>query len=247
MSEAVDSKLIQLSDVRLSFPHIAEPQKTQGENGERISFNAEFILNPNHPGWARFHQVVLEMAVAKWKEQAQNVINLCQQDRKKRCYGWGQEKVNQKTFKVYDGYEGMVFISAGKDKMPQIFDATGKQIDPNDTMALQREARRMYGGCRVNAAVRPWMQENKHGRAVRADFAAIQFLADDTPFGEGAVDASALFGATPAAQVAPAAGAPPPWAAPGAMPAPPFGAPPAAPAAQPWAPPTTPAQPSWLG
>jgi len=81
----------------------------------------------------------------------------------------------------------------------------------------------MYGGCRVNAAVKPWLQDNKHGRGVRCDLVAVQFARDDTPFGEGSVDASGLFGAV-------AAGAP--ASAPGfmaaqapAMPAAPFGAP----------------------
>jgi hypothetical protein len=53
----------------------------------------------------------------------------------------------------------------------------------------------MYGGCRVNAAIKPWLQDNKHGRGIRCDLIAVQFAADDTPFGEGATDASNLFGA----------------------------------------------------
>jgi hypothetical protein len=57
----------------------------------------------------------------------------------------------------------------------------------------------MYGGCRVNAAVKPWLQDNKHGRAIRCDLVAVQFAGDDKPFGEGAVDASNLFGAVAAA------------------------------------------------
>ena len=62
-------------------------------------------------------------------------------------------------------------------------------------MAFQQLARKMYGGCRVNAAVKPWLQENKHGRGIRCDLIAVQFASDDTAFGEGAVDASNLFGA----------------------------------------------------
>ena len=236
--------VVQLSNVRLSFPHIIEPQKTQTPKGERISYNAEFIMEPTHPGWKRFHEVVVELATAKWKEMAPGVIQFCNANRKNRCYGGGEEKIKQSTMKPYDGYPGMVFIGAGKDKMPQIFDAQGKQIDPNNTMALQQEARRMYGGCRVNAVIKPWMQENEHGRAIRADFVTIQFLADDKPFGEGAIDASAFFGATPAA-AAPDAAAAPSWAAP-SMPAPPFGGAPAVPATPNWAPPTAPAQPSWM-
>lgn len=247
MSEDNKNNLVRLSNVRLSFPHIAEPQKQKGDKGERISYNAEFVMTPNHPGWALFHQTVLKMATEKWKEMAPNVINFCNANRKNRCYGGGEEKVKQSTMKPYDGYPGNVFISAGKDRMPQIFDVAGKQIDPNDTMALQQEGRKMYGGCWVNAVVRPWMQDHKeHGRAIRCDFVAIQFLRDDTAFGEGAVDASDHFGAVEGASPA-AASAAPPWATPATMPAPPTWGAPAAPVAPPWATPTTPTTPSWMG
>jgi hypothetical protein len=229
------SELIFLSNVRLSFPHLAEPQRQQSENGERVSYNAEFIMLPTDPGWASFFKVVNEMAVAKWGTNAAAVLQMVQQDRKKRCYGGGEEKVNQKTFQPYDGYPGHVFITAGRNTMPQIIGADGQAIPPENTMACQAVARKMYGGCYVNAAVKPWLQENKHGRGVRCDLVAVQVFADGTPFGEGAVDASNLFGATPAA-AAPATPGAPAWAVPGAppaMPPVPFGAPPAAPAGLP--------------
>lgn len=213
------SELIFLSNVRLSFPHLAEPQRQQSENGERVSYNCEFILTPDNPGWAQFFKVVNEMALAKWGTNAAAVLQMVQQDRKKRCYGAGEEKVNQKTFQPYDGYPGHVFITAGRNTMPQIIDPQGQAVPPENTMACQAIARKMYGGCYVNAAIKPWLQENKHGRGVRCDLVAIQFFADGQPFGEGAVDASGLFGATPAA-AAPAAPAAPQWAVPGAPAAP---------------------------
>jgi len=104
--------------------------------------------------------------------------------------------------------------------------ADGTPIDPTNTMAYQQLARKMYGGCRVNAAVKPWLQENKHGRGIRCDLIAVQFAGDDTPFGEGAVDASNLFGAVAGASAAAPGFAPasvPGFAAPAApMPAAPF-------------------------
>ena len=241
------SQIVYLSNVRLSFPHIAEPQKQQGPKGERISYNAEFILTRDNPGWAAFHKVVNEMAIAKWGTNAAAVLQMCQGDRKKRCYGAGEEKINGKTFQPYDGYAGMLYISGGRNTMPQIIDPSGAAVDPANTMACQALARKMYGGCYVNAAVKPWLQENEHGRAVRCDLVAVQFFADGTPFGEGAVDASGMFGATPAAAaevpgfgVVPGAPAAPAWAVPGApaaapvMPGVPFpGAVPPAPAGLP--------------
>jgi hypothetical protein len=215
------SEIIFLSDVRLSFPHLAEPQRQVNEQTgkERISFNCEFIMPQDHPGFAQFMARYGALALEKWKEHAQTVMGMIQQDRKTRCFGMGNEKINKKTFQPYDGYAGNVFITAGRDTAPQMIQADGSPIDPSNTMAYQQLARKMYGGCRVNAAIKPWPQDNKHGRGIRCDLIAVQFFKDDTPFGEGAVDASNLFGAV--AGAAPAGfGAVAP-----AMPAAPFGAP----------------------
>lgn len=211
------SEIIYLSNVRLSFPHIAEPQRTRNEQtgAERVSYNADFVMPPDHPGFAQFMQRYGQMAMEKWKEHAQAVMNLIQGDRKTRCYGRGEEKVSKKTFQPYDGYMGMVFISAGRDTPPQVIQGDGTPVDPANTMAVQALARKLYGGCRVNVAVKPWLQENKHGRGVRCDLLAIQFASDDKPFGEAAPDVSNVFGAVAAQAAAPAAAAP-------VMPLPPF-------------------------
>ena len=215
------SDVIYLSNVRLSFPHLAEPQKNvNAETGkERISYNCEFIMPQDHAGFTQFMQQFAALAAEKCKDHAQQVMQMIQSDRRLRCYGRGEEKVNKKTFQPYDGYAGNVYITAGRDSQPQIIQADGTPIDPNNSMAYQQLTRKMYGGCRVNAAVKPWLQDNKHGRGIRCDLIAIQFAGDDTAFGEGAVDASGMFGAVagaPAGMFAPAA-APAP-----AMPLPPF-------------------------
>ena len=208
------SDVIFLSGVRLSFPHLAEPQRQINEltGKERISYNCEFIMPQDHAGFSQFMAKYGAMALEKWKEHANTVMQMIQGDRKTRCYGRGEEKVNKKTFQPYDGYAGNVFITAGRDSQPQVIQADGQAIDPTNSMAYQQLARKMYGGCRVNAAVKPWLQDNKHGRGIRCDLIAVQFAADDKPFGEGAVDASNLFGAVagaPAGMFSPTAAAMP--------------------------------------
>ena len=198
------SEIILLSDVRLSFPHIAEPQKNVNEKtGEtRISYNCEFIMPKDHAGLQQFMKRYGELALQKWAEHAQTVMGMIQNDRKTRCFGLGEEKINKKTFKPYDGYAGNAFITAGRDQMPQIIEANGQPIDPSNTMAYQMLTRKMYGGCRVNAAIKPWVQANSYGNGIRCDLVALQFLRDDTAFGEGAADASSMFGSVGAAPAA---------------------------------------------
>ena len=194
------SDVIFLSNVRLSFPNLAQPQVQKNEQTgvERVSYNCEFIMPQEHPGLAQFTQRYATMAQEKWKEHAQTVMQMIQNDRKLRCFGAGTEKVNSRTFQPYDGYQGMYFITVGNKNRPQMIQADGTPVNPDDSMAYTQLARKLYGGCRVNAAVRPWLQENKHGRGIRCDLIAIQFAGDDKPFGESAPDVSNLFGATQA-------------------------------------------------
>ena len=219
------SEVIFLSNVRLSFPNIAEPQRQVNEvtGVERLSYNCELLMPADHPGFQQFMARYGVIALEKWKENAQAIMQMIQSERRMRCFGRGEEKVAKKTLKPYDGYDNNVYITAGRDTAPQMIQADGTSVDPSNTMAYQALARKMYGGCRVNAAVKPWPQDNKHGRAIRCDLVAVQFAGDDTPFGEGAVDASNLFGAVATAPAAAPGFAP--VAAPAAMPAAPFGAP----------------------
>jgi len=205
------SDIIFLSNVRLSFPHLAEPQKQVNEatGATRISYNAEFLMPQDHPGFAQFMARYGAIALEKCKEHAHAVMQMIQNDRQTRCFGRGEEKISRKTMQPYDGYAGNIYITAGRDTAPQMIQADGSPVDPSNTMAYQQLARKMYGGCRVNAAIKPWPQDNKVGRGIRCDLIAVQFAGDDTPFGEGATDASGLFGAVsnPAqAQAAPNGG-----------------------------------------
>jgi hypothetical protein len=203
------SDVIVLSKVRIAFPHIKEPQ-TAKESG-RIMYNAVFIVAPDDAGYTQFMQKVGEIALAKWKEKTPDVMNIINADATKRCYADGNTKINQTTFKVYDGYAGNVVISANNKNAPQLFDANGKQVDPNNTMTYKEEAGKIYGGCYVNAVLKPWIQQNVHGVGIRCDLVAIQFAADGESFGGSAEpDLSGMFGAVavPAAPVAAPAGLP---------------------------------------
>jgi hypothetical protein len=224
------SEVIYLSDVRLSFPNLAEPQKRKNEQTgeERISYNCELIMPEQHAGYQAFMQRFAALAAEKGKEHANALMQMIHGDRKSRCYGTGAEKINKRTFQPYDGYAGMVFITVGNKNRPQVIGQDGKPVDSDNTMAYQALTRKLYGGCRVNAAIKPWWQnanpQKQIGHGIRCDLIAIQFLRDDAPFGDPTPDASGLFGAV---QGAPAAAAVPgamPWAQPAApqMPAPPF-------------------------
>src|SRR3990167_5592825 len=200
------SEAIYLTNVRLSFPAIATPKAF--EAGGKEIFGADFIMPSDHPGFAAFMKSVNETAAEKWKELTPQVMAMINADRKLRSYSQGAERISKTTMKVLDGYEGMVAITAKKDRRPQLINADGSPVDPENTMQVQTVARKLYGGCYVNAVVKPWAQDNKYGKGMRCDFVAIQFLRDGDAFGEGNTDASGMFGAV-ASQIATADTAPP--------------------------------------
>ena len=214
--------IIYFSGVRLSFPHLVTPQEQANEQTgvKRISYNGELIMPQDNPGFQQFMAKYGELALNAWKENAAAVMQMILQDRKSRCFGRGEEKINKKTFTPYDGYPGMVYVTVGRDTPPQMIQDNGQPIDPNNSMAYQQLARKMYGGCYVNAAVKPWIQQNKHGNGIRCDLVALQFCKDGEAFGDGgAPDVSGMFGAV--------VGAAPSFMQPAAapMPAAPFGMP----------------------
>jgi Protein of unknown function (DUF2815) len=197
-------EIIFAQNVRLSFPHLVEAHKSKIAAPTAVAkFSADFLLPQDHPALAQFMARYTEMAQQKWAEHATTVMQMIQADRKLRCYGPGSEKIDKKTFKPYSGYDGMYFISASRETPPQMIRADGSAVDAVNTMEYQANARKMYGGCYVNVALHPWIQENTFGRGIRCDLVAIQFAKDGEAFGEGVVDASNMFGAV-AAPVAPA-------------------------------------------
>lgn len=200
-------EIIFVQDSVLSFPHFVEAHKAPtAAPTVKPKFSADFIIPVDHPALKQFMQRYAEMAQAKWGENANAVMTMIQSDRKNRCFGMGNEKVDKKTFKPYNGYEGKAYITASREDRPQMIRADGSPVDPANTMEYQAIARKMYGGCRVNVALKPWIQENSFGRGIRCDLVAVQFFMDGTPFGDSAEpDVTNLFGAVAAPAQAPAA------------------------------------------
>jgi hypothetical protein len=194
-------------------------------------FSIDIIdMDINDPRVKEFMQIYTAMASTTWKEHAGQVMQMIQSDKRARCFGMGPEKINETTFKPLDGYGQGLWINAKSKNRPQIIRPDGKPA-ANDMESLEL-ARKIYGGCRVNVALQPWIRTANKG--VSCDLIAVQFAADDTSFGAQTPDVSGMFGAT--AATAPAA--PVMFGAPAAMPAPPmFGAAPpafAAPVKMPW-------------
>lgn len=169
-------KNIKLRNVRLSFPVLDKPRAFR--EGQEESYNATFLLDPKRPE----HKAALEELKAEaerliketWGQKPVNMKPI-------EFMGKGETKVSQQTGEVYDGYANMYFVAAKNKKRPALKNRDGEHLTP------QEVAQVFYGGCRVNAIVSIWVQDNKWGKALRCNLSGIKFHMDDDAFGGGSL------------------------------------------------------------
>jgi hypothetical protein len=201
---------IYLSNLRLSFPKLVEPVSNSSIPGSDRKYGCDLIFEPGDAQFAKVMSEVGAVAAEKWNDKAGAILQMIQNDRRLRCFGAGAEKIDSKTMKAYEGYEGgktYLAVSANEDRAPVMIRLDGAVCDNLNTMERQALARKLYGGCYVNVAVSLWAQDNQFGRGIRCQLLAVQFAKDGAPFGEAPPDFTGKFGAT--AADAPAAAVPP--------------------------------------
>ncbi len=196
--------VVRFNNVRLAFAHLYEMHAPPNSPGAKPAYSADFIVDPvaNRDEWKSLEATIQGMAAAKWPEISAQVLEVINSDRKLRCYGKGDEKKEKKTMMTMGGFEGMLYIGGrSTDVPPDMYNQRGERIDPDNAIA---DNPTLYAGCYVNMAVKLWLQDNTHGRAVRGELVALQFVKDGEPFASHKVDTSSMF--------APVAGAPEPTA-----------------------------------
>ena len=217
----IDEKSLWIKDCRLGSPHILTPQESEAG----LRYNAVLIMEPDAVEWQEAMAMVGALVTEKWGDQAQAVLNVMGATKNLRCYGAGNEKIDPKTGLIYGGFEGKVFISANNKVPPNLYGQDAQPLPPT------ANANEMFvGGNYCAAIISFWPQDNKHGRAVRAQLDGVQYIREGEHFGATGPDTDAIFQPVPGAPAATAA-------APG-MPAPVM---PGMPAAAPVAPAAAPA------
>lgn len=191
--------IIYFEEVRASFPFLADAMVSKKFPNSPPMFSIDIVdISPDHPKLQEFMQRYASLATATWGATAPNIMQMIQTDKRSRCFGMGPEKVNEETFQPLKGYGQGVWLNAKSKTRPQMINADGKAAT-SDIEAVNL-ARKIYGGCYVNVAIKPWLRLSNKG--ISAELIAIQFAKDGDPFGEAAVDAAPLFGAVASAPAA---------------------------------------------
>lgn len=158
---------IKLNNVRLSFPSVFRKAVF---NGDETKYEATLLIHKEDQ--AELIKEIKKGIAAKLKDELKGA----KLPADKICLKDGDEI-------DYDGYEGHMSIKASNNKRPTVID--------KDKSPLTEDDNRLYAGCRVNAIVELWAQNNSYGKRINCNLLGLQFAGDDTPFGDGGAKVSA--------------------------------------------------------
>lgn len=162
---------VKLTGVRLSFPDLFTAVQYKGAGP--FNYRAQFLVEADSKADKDIKAAIAEVAKAKWAGKADANLKGLVGNSQKYCYIDGDTK-------AYDGYAGMMALSATRQEekgAPLVLD--------NDKSVLAKGSSRIYAGCKVNAGIEFWVQDNDFGKAIRCTILGVQFAGHDTAFGSG--------------------------------------------------------------
>lgn len=184
-----ENNIIRINNVRLSFPSIANPKAST--QGGQLRFRATALIPYQDPQLQELQKLIWDVAYAEWGNQAGNVLNLINADKRLRCYGQGETKLSGETGEPFDGYPGNFYIEGLAEQRPTLYDENLILIDP---MSM---GSRFIGGDYCDFVFRVWAQNNASGRGIRAEILGLRFVREGEHFGAPRADVGAIFGAPP--------------------------------------------------
>lgn len=185
--------VIMLKNQVIRFPAVAEAQSF-GE-GEP-AYGGKFPIDPEGPYLKMIEDAMLEAANAKFDAQGAATLAMLIED-KKVCFERKPYR-SKKTREVYHGFEDMFTLGARTaiaKPRPSVFDKYGEPLIVDGNFVAGKTKgdveRLIYDGCRVNAKIEIWAQNNKFGQRINCSLLGVMFAGDGTNFSGGAGPASA--------------------------------------------------------
>lgn len=178
-------EFIKIEKVRLSYPFIGTPSDDEDDNGNKsTSYRITAMLPKETHLEAKNALKAMIERILKANEAKVPVD--------KWCLSNGDDKESEEM-------AGHWLVSASdKNRRPTARDQKGQVIDD-----IAKIDDKFYGGCWGNVLVRPWYFNGKSAKSTKTypkriscGLQAVQFYKDDTPFGQGRVDDSDVWGAT---------------------------------------------------
>ena len=158
---------VKLLNVRIAFTQNLWTAGAFAE-GQEKKFDSTFLLPKGGSEETKVKKTITAVSKEQWKNKAESVYKtLAAQD--KVCIKDGDMKEG------YDGFAEHSYIKGSNKVRPKILGRDKSQLTEEDGV--------IYAGCRVNALLAIWAQDNKWGKRVNAKLLGLQFVADDDAFG----------------------------------------------------------------
>lgn len=163
---------IRIDNVRGSYVHADKPFKKKGDPDDKVSKYSMVGLLP---------KATHEEA----REAIEKFIKGLLKDNK-------DAKVGKKDWFIRDGDDSAKdeqqdcwTVNASEARKPKCRDRSGEIVDETEEIAEM-----FRSGYWFNMLIRPWFQDNEHGKKVNAGLVGIQFVKKDKTFGQGDIDES---------------------------------------------------------
>jgi len=156
-----------LTNVRLSFPGLFNAEAFKP--GDDPKFKATFLVPKNDQQIAVIEAKILAALKEKYPTKADQILKQIRGNPNKFCFQDGDTK-------SYDGYEGMMALSAKSTARPTVINA--------DRSPLVESDGKPYAGCYVNASI-DFFAYDSSGIGVSASLRGVQFVRDGDSFAGG--------------------------------------------------------------
>lgn len=154
-----------IKNVRLSFPDLFIPRPFKP--GDEPKYKATLLLAKDDPQIAAIETAIKEAAKAsKWGAKADSVLKSIRGNPNKFCFQDGDTK-------DYDGYAGMMALTANSKSRPLVIDGQKNPLTQADG--------KPYAGYYVNASVEFFGYDNS-GSGISASLKGVQFVRDGDSF-----------------------------------------------------------------
>lgn len=180
-----ESGVIRVDNVRFSYPHVDKPWKKESDKGVAKYGLVGLLPKATHEE----AKSVISQEIKRILAEAKIVVP---NDKKFLRDGDANRDEDDDADGVDNTYAGHWFLSARETNRPTLRDNQGRKLDPVED--LDKILELFYGGAWGHMLIRPWVQNNEHGKRINAGLVGAMFSKDDKAFGQGRIDDSDAWG-----------------------------------------------------
>ncbi len=189
--------------VFLSFPALFDPKEYENDGKKSYVREGNFLFDENHPQVDEIKAAIRRAITEKWPSNPPTIPV----DRRPLRSGMIEDPDTGERKARWDGYEGMLFISANRRCKAESRDAALVEANPiqlidgmrgpdGKFIRLKESDGKLYAGAKVNAILRIYAYDGtRHGNPhrINASIEAVQFAGHGQAFGATPVDVESKF------------------------------------------------------